>query len=149
MPLDEQIRRLDADECIEWYSSIFDRWWGTSTSLRRPIYMLYRASMPSRNAWPSYKLWQGIWQLSAASTSSAHVSESGEGLGAPSSFGFGGWLQYKKHTINKYSNPSTWHGTRRRSDILNRWKVRWIGGWLMHQNWWLSQRKWKTKHDWR
>jgi len=25
------------------YSSIFDRWWGTSTSLRRPIYMLYRA----------------------------------------------------------------------------------------------------------
>ena len=69
-----------------------------------------------------------------------------EGLGAPSSFGFDGWLQYKKHTINKHSHHSTWHGTRRRSDIINRWKVRWIGGWLMHQNWWSSQRKWKTKH---
>jgi len=146
MSLDEQIRWLDADKCIAWYSSIFNRWWRTSTSLRRPIYMWYRA-YPCHRGTPDRP--RNYGNPSVASTSLKCTRELAKAYGAPSSFGFDGWLQYKKHTINKHSHHSTWHGTRRRSDIINRWKVRWIGGWLMHRNWWSSQRKGKTNIDWR
>ena len=104
-------------------------------------------SMPSGNAWPSQELWQWVGGLSVASTSLKCTRELAEAYGAPSSFGFENrMIAIQKHTINKHSHHSTWHGTLRRKDIINRWKVRWIGGWLMHRNWWSSQRKWKTKH---
>ena len=69
-----------------------------------------------------------------------------EGLWCTIIFWFRRMIAIQKHTINKHRHHSTWHGTLRRSDIINRWEVRWIGGWLMHRNWWSSQRKWKTKH---
>ena len=43
-----------------------------------------------------------------------------EGLWCTIIFWFRRMIAIQKHTINKHSHHSTWHGTLRRSDIINR-----------------------------
>ena len=43
-----------------------------------------------------------------------------EGLWCTIIFWFRRMIAIQKHTINKHSHDSTWHGTLRRSDIINR-----------------------------